>query len=318
VDAIGKEVTGIQAFAPDVTKRYQVTVKGKNTNTQIIGTLAAYSTVRNVEIDSGSFITDAHNRSLAKVAVIGPTTSTDLFGEGADPVGQSIRINSMNFTIIGVTKTKGGTGFGNQDDKIIIPLSVMTHYFSGNDYVNTISISALNEEGMVTLQADVTALLLKRHHITNPQLADFSVQNQADIIAAASSVTGTFTIFLGAVAGISLVVGGIGIMNMMLTTVTERTREIGLRKAIGAKNRDISIQFLVEAIVLTFVGGVVGVGLGMLISFFVSNVVNIATSTSPSSILLSFGVSALIGIIFGYYPARRASLLNPIEALRHE
>jgi putative ABC transport system permease protein len=194
----------------------------------------------------------------------------------------------------------------------------MTHYFAGNDSVNTISISALSEEEMVTIQADVTALLLKRHKITNPQLADFSVLNQSDIVATATSVTGTFTIFLGAVAGISLLVGGIGIMNMMLTTVTERTREIGLRKAIGAKNRDISIQFLVEAVVLTFVGGAIGIALGMLVSFFVSSFINIATSTSASSIFLSFGVSALIGIVFGYYPARRASLLNPIEALRHE
>jgi putative ABC transport system permease protein len=224
----------------------------------------------------------------------------------------------MNFTVIGVTKAKGGTGFSNQDDKFIIPLSVMTHYFAGNDSVNTISISALSEEEMVTIQADVTALLLKRHKITNPQLADFSVLNQSDIVATATSVTGTFTIFLGAVAGISLLVGGIGIMNMMLTTVTERTREIGLRKAIGAKNRDISIQFLVEAVVLTFVGGAIGIALGMLVSFFVSSFINIATSTSASSIFLSFGVSALIGIVFGYYPARRASLLNPIEALRHE
>lgn len=318
VEAISKEVGGILAVAPDVTKRYQVTAKGKNTNTQVIGTTDAYSVVRNAEVDSGSFITEAHNRSMAKVAVIGPTTRDDLFGADVNPIGQTVRISGMNFTIVGMTKAKGGTGFSNQDDKIIIPLSVMTHYLSGNDYVNTISISAQNEGDMVTIQADVTALLLKRHHITNPQLADFSVLNQSDIVATATSVTGTFTVFLGAVAGISLIVGGIGIMNMMLTTVTERTREIGLRKAIGAKNKDISIQFLIEAVVLTFVGGAIGIALGLLISFLVSSVMNIATSVSASSILLSFGVSALIGIVFGYYPARRASLLNPIEALRHE
>lgn len=318
VNAIVSDITNVKGVAPDVTKRYQVTARGKNTNTQIIGTLSAYSVVRNIEVESGVFITDAHNRGMSKVAVIGPTTRDDLFGIGADPIGQTVKINNVSFTVVGVTKAKGGSGFSNQDDKIIIPLSVMTNYFAGNDFVNTISISANREEDMVQIQAGVTALLLKRHKISNPQAADFSVLNQSDIVATASAVTGTFTVFLGAVAGISLVVGGIGIMNMMLTTVTERTREIGLRKAIGAKNKDISMQFLVEAIVITFVGGFFGVLLGMLVSLLVSKVANIATTVAPSAVLLSFGVSALIGIVFGYYPARRASQLNPIEALRHE
>lgn len=316
--AIANSVGNISAVAPDITKRYQVTAKGANTNTQIIGTLASYAQVRNIPLDTGSFITDNHNRSMTKVAIIGPTTRDDLFGENSDPIGQTIRINNITFTVIGLMASKGGTGFGNQDDRIIIPLSVMEHYFAGSDYVNTISISALSQDDMTAIQSDVTALLLARHHINNPMLADFSVLNQSDIVATATSVTTTFTIFLGAVAGISLIVGGIGIMNMMLTTVTERTREIGLRKAIGAKNRDISTQFLVEAVVLTFVGGVIGIIVGITVSLLVSKVANIATSTSLSSILLSFGVSAAIGIIFGYYPARRASLLNPIVALRHE
>jgi putative ABC transport system permease protein len=318
VTSITDQVTNTKAVAPDVTKRYQVTAGGKNTNTQIVGTVASYQVARNIEVDTGSFITDAHNRSLSKVAVIGPTTRDDLFGVGADPTGQTIRINNVMFTIVGVLKAKGGSGFANQDDKIVIPLTVMSRYFAGNDYVNTISISANSEADMVQIQADVTSLLLKRHKISNPQAADFSVLNQSDIVATASAVTGTFTIFLGAVAGISLVVGGIGIMNMMLTTVTERTREIGLRKAIGAKNKDISLQFLLEAIVITFVGGFFGVILGLLVSYAVSSFANIATTVAPSAVLLSFGVSALIGIVFGYYPARRASLLNPIEALRHE
>jgi putative ABC transport system permease protein len=318
VQAVSAQVANVKAVAPDVTKRYQVTAKGKNTNTQIIGTTADYAVARNTEVESGSFITDAHNRTMSKIAVIGPTTRDDLFGVDVDPIGQTIRINNVTFTIVGVLKAKGGSGFSNQDDKIIIPLTVMTRFFSGNEYVNTISISASSEGDMVQIQNDVTELLLKRHKINNPQAADFSVLNQSDIVATATSVTGTFTVFLGAVAGISLVVGGIGIMNMMLTTVTERTREIGLRKAIGAKNRDISMQFLLEAIVITFVGGFFGVLLGLLVSFVVSSVANIATTVAFSSIMLSFGVSALIGIVFGYYPARRASLLNPIEALRHE
>jgi putative ABC transport system permease protein len=316
--AIKESVQNIQAIAPDITKRYQVATKGKNTNTQVIGTLSDYAMVRNIEVDTGSFITDTHERSLSRVAVLGPTTAIDLFGEGNDPLGQTVRINGLVFTVIGITKAKGGTGFNNQDDRIIIPLSTMSRYLAGSEYVNTISISANSQDAMVTLQNDVTALLLSRHKITNPLQADFSVLNQSDIVATATSVTTTFTVFLGAVASISLLVGGIGIMNMMLTTVTERTREIGLRKAIGAKNKDIRLQFLLEALMLTFVGGAIGIVLGSIISFLVSSLMNIATSTSLSSILLSFSVSAAIGVVFGYYPARQASALNPIDALRHE
>ena len=194
----------------------------------------------------------------------------------------------------------------------------MQQLFTGNKYVSTISVEADSSSDMADVQSQITALLLQRHNIADPANADFSTLNQADIVATASSVTGIFTELLAAVAGISLVVGGIGIMNMMLTTVTERTREIGLRKAFGAKKSDISTQFLVEAVSLTFIGGVIGVILGMLVSYAVSTFANIQTSTSLNSILLAFGVSAAIGIIFGYYPARRAASLNPIEALRYE
>jgi putative ABC transport system permease protein len=317
-DAIKKEISGIKNVAPDLSSRYQVTSKGKNTNTSVVGTVSVYTAVRNVEIDSGTFITDQHVRSLSKVAVIGATTRADLFAEGIDPIGQTIRIKNIEFKVVGVTKSKGGSGFGNQDDVIYVPLSSAQRFLAGDMYVTTISVQAESAETMTQTQQDISTLLLARHHITDATLADFNILNQADIVATASSVTSTFTILLAAVAGISLIVGGIGIMNMMLTNVTERTREIGLRKAIGATAADISRQFLAEAIALTFVGGFVGVVLGWLIAYAFTALNIITTTVSTSSILLAFGVSALIGIVFGYYPARRAAKLNPIDALRYE
>ena len=317
-DAIAKNITEAQAVAPELSGRYQVTSRGKNTNTSIVGTTSAYPGVRNIQIDTGSFITDQHVRSLSKVAVIGPTTRDDLFGEGVDPIGQVVRIKGVEFKIIGVTKAKGGSGFGSQDDMIFIPLSSAQRFLAGDTYVTTISVQAKNAESMATIQEDITTLLLEQHHISDPTQADFSTFNQADIVATASSVTSTFTILLAAVAGISLLVGGIGIMNMMLTTVTERTREIGLRKAIGAKKRDISKQFLVEAIMLTCTGGIVGIVLGWSLSFIITYLGVLQTSVTLSSVLLAFGVSTTIGIVFGYYPARRAAGLNPIDALRYE
>ncbi|KKU89452.1 MAG: ABC transporter, permease protein [Candidatus Wolfebacteria bacterium GW2011_GWA2_47_9b] len=269
-DAIIKEVSLAKAVAPEISGRYQITSKGKNTNTSVIGTTAAYLSIRNIEIDFGSFITDQNVRSLSKVAVLGPTTRDDLFGEGVDAVGQTIRIKNIEFKVIGIAKTKGGSGFSNPDDTIFIPLSSAQRFLAGDTYVTTISVQAESAESMTDIQQQISVLLMERHHISDMTLADFNIMNQADIIATASTITQTFTILLAAIAGISLVVGGIGIMNMMLTTVTERTREIGLRKAIGAKKRDISLQFLIEAIILTFIGGFVGVLLGWMVSFGVT------------------------------------------------
>lgn len=316
--AIEKEVAGIKALAVETSRRYQVTAKGQNTNTSVDGTTISYPTVRNLEMDQGIFFTASQSSSLAKVAVMGPSTRDDLFGAGINPVGQTIRINQVSFKVIGLTKSKGGTGFGNQDDMIFIPITTAQRYLSGGNYVSTISVQAQSQSGLTDLQSQISALLLKRHKISNPNQADFQILNQADIVATASSVTGTFTLLLGAIAGISLIVGGIGIMNMMLTNVTERTREIGLRKAIGAKRTDISRQFLTEAVMLTFIGGFFGIVLGWLAATAVTKFANITTSIAPSSIALAFGVSAAIGIVFGYYPARRAARLNPIEALRYE
>jgi putative ABC transport system permease protein len=316
--AIQSQVQNVAGVAPEIQARKQVTAKGTNTNTTIIGTGPEYVTVRNFDIDDGTFISDANVRSNAKVAVLGPTTRDDLFGAGAEAVGQTIRIGQVDFKIIGVTKAKGGSGFQNPDDAVYIPYTSDELYLQGNQYLSDISVSAASADAMTQVQNDLTTLLLERHHINDPTQADFSTVNQADIIAAAGSVTQTFTLLLGAVAGISLLVGGIGIMNMMLTTVTERTKEIGLRKAIGATGGDINKQFLAEAVALTFLGGLIGVVLGWIVAQIVSASGLIQTTVSLSSVLLAFGVSALIGIVFGYYPARRASRLNPIDALRYE
>ena len=322
-DAIAEQVSNVGAVSGEFTGRYQVAAAGANTNTSVDGVDAAYATIRNLTIDQGSFITDNQSESLAKVAVIGPTVVTDLFGATAvasDALGQNIRINNIQFTIVGVTKTKGASGIGSTDTTVFIPLGTAMQYFAGNGnaFLSTIDIEASSQGAMTQVQNDVTSLLLTRHNISDPTKADFSILNQTDLVSAASSVTGTLTTLLAAVAGISLIVGGIGIMNMMLTTVTERMREIGLRKAIGATKKDINNQFLSEAIALTFIGGVIGIALGWSISFVVSASGLVPAQVTLSSVLLAFGVSAAIGIVFGWYPARRASNLNPIDALRYE
>lgn len=318
VEAIQGSVALVKDIAPENTGSYQITAKGTNTRTRVVGVTASYTGVRNVEISDGSFISDQNSKSMSKVAVLGPTTRDDLFGVDASAIGQTIRIKGIEFKIIGITKSKGGTGFGSQDDVIYVPLTTAQKFLAGNDYLTTISVQANDQKSMTEMQSEITSLLLERHHISDPTLADFSILNQADIAASASSITNTLTILLGSIAGISLVVGGIGIMNMMLTTVTERTREIGLRKSIGAKRKDITFQFLSEAVMLTFLGGIFGVILGWILSLGVSKFGGITTKISLFSVLLAFGASALIGILFGYYPAKRAAKLNPIEALRYE
>lgn len=317
-DAIKDEVTNIKGVAADVSKRYQVTAGDKNTNTSVVGTEPDYSIVRSISIDSGSFVTEQQVKSTSKIAILGPTTRDDLFGENADAIGKTIRINGVNFKVVGITKAKGGSGFNSPDDAIYIPITTAQRYLSGNKYLSSINVAAQDEDSMVSVQTQVNNLLLTRHKISDSLSADFSIINQNDIVSAASSITSTLTTLLAGIAGISLLVGGIGIMNMMLTTVTERTREIGLRKAIGAKKKNIITQFLFEAIMLTFLGGIFGIILGWLASLILSKVVGITGQVTLYSILLAFGVSAAVGIIFGYYPARRAASLNPIEALRYE
>ena len=318
-NAITTQVSNVAEVAREVSSRKQVVASGTNTNTTIMGTEPSYMTVRNVSIDEGNFISDQDVTNGAKVAVLGPTTRDDLFGvDSTNAVGQKIRISGIEYSVIGITMAKGGSGFSNVDDMIYIPYTTAQRYISGNKYLSEIDVSAQSSSVSAQVETDITTLLTNRHNITDPTKVDFNILNQADIIATASSVTGTFTALLAAVAGISLLVGGIGIMNMMLTTVTERTREIGLRKAIGAKKQDINKQFLIEATLLTFTGGLTGVILGWLISFGVTYLGIIQASVSISSIILAFCVSTAIGLVFGYYPARRAGSLNPIDALRYE
>jgi putative ABC transport system permease protein len=306
-----------KAVAPIVQTRAQVVTGSRNSNVTILGVTDSYADVTSLSIDDGNFITDSQNRSYSKVVVLGPSIKETLFGDD-EAVGKKVKVKTNSYTVVGITKSKGGSGFQNPDEYIYMPLSTASQYLTGGSSVGSISVTTEKSEDMSELQAQITALLLERHNITDPQLADFRIFNQAELLSTISSVTQVFTILLGSVAGISLLVGGIGIMNMMLTSVKERTREIGLRKAIGARDSDIRKQFLLEAVVITITGGVMGILLGISASLLVSYSGLIAAVVSPSSVVLSFSVSVIIGIIFGYYPAKKAATLNPIEALRYE
>ncbi len=311
-------VEGVKAVAPEISRRYQLAAKGTNTNTQVVGTTPAYLGVRNVTVETGAFFSESQLASRAKVAVIGPTVRDDLFGADASPIGSQLRINGLLFTVVGVTAAKGGSGFANQDDLVLVPLTTAATFLAGSDNVGTIAVQATDANAMANAQVGITSVLLSRHRISDPVAADFSVLNQADLVSAASSVTNTFTTLLASIAGISLLVGGIGIMNMMLTTVTERTREIGLRQAIGAEKGEIVGQFLGEAVLLTLLGGLIGILIGYGIARLLQTLTQLPTTVAWSSVFLACGVSVGIGLVFGFYPARRAAGLNPIQALRYE
>lgn len=313
-----EQITTINSVSPELQRRGQAVAGRNNTNTQIYGVTPSYATVRKIGLSSGVFISQNDVESAAKVAVLGPQVVTDLFGEGSDPVGQSVRLEGQSFRIAGITVVKGGSGFMNQDDMVFIPLTTAQKIVFGVNYLSTISLEAKSQAVMTQAQNEVGYFLLARHRISDPTQADFSIMSQADILSTASSVTGTFTALLSGIAAISLIVGGIGIMNIMLVTVTERTREIGLRKALGAKKTIITQQFLLESIILTGAGGILGMIIGILGSLIISHFISLPFTVSATAILLAIGVSGAIGIIFGWYPATRAANLQPIEALRYE
>lgn len=310
--------TDIQSVSPEILRRAQVVAGRNNTNTQIVGVLPAYQYVHNITVQNGSFIADKDVTGQGKVAVVGPTVASNLFGDSANPIGQSIRINKISFRIIGITTSKGGSGFQNQDDLVFVPLTTAQKQLFGVSFIGSIAIQVKNPDSMNMVRDQIGYFLINRHKITDPANADFTIFSQSDVLGAAAQVTSIFTTLLGGIAAISLLVGGIGIMNIMLVTVTERTREIGLRKALGAKRKDIIFQFLMEAVMLTIVGGILGMILGIVISFVVSFFISLPFVLSFYSILLAMGVSGCIGILFGWYPARKASNLSPIEALRYE
>ena len=316
--ATSPKITTILSVSPEFSRRFQLIASANNSNTNVLGVTPTYVDIHKLSLSDGNFITQRDVDSMNKVAVVGPTTATNLFGDGTNPIGLSLRIGKQTFKIIGVTNAKGGTGFNNPDDQVYVPLSTMQKQLAGVNYLSSIAVEAKSSEVMVQAQDELGYLLLELHHKTDPTQADFTILSQQEILSTVSQVTGTFTTLLGGIAAISLLVGGIGIMNIMLVTVTERTREIGLRQALGAKKKTIVTQFLVESVILTFFGGILGMIFGISVSYGLSLFMGFPIAISPGSILLSMGVSGAIGIIFGLYPARRAADLQPIEALRYE
>ncbi len=312
------QITSIRNVSPEYSRRTQVTAGRNNTNTQITGVYPQYAAIRKVVMSSGVFISDRDVGSMTKVAVLGPQAATNLFGDEIAPIGQSIRVNSQTLRVIGITVSKGGTGFNNPDDSVYVPLPTAQKQIFGVNTLSTIAVEAKSQEVMTQAQDEIGYFLLGRHKLNDPASADFVIFSQNDILNTASQITGTFTALLGGIAAISLFVGGIGIMNIMLVTVTERTREIGLRKALGAQKKNIITQFLLEAVLLTIAGGFIGMILGVGVSYLLSVLIKIPFTVSPISIVLAIGVSGAIGILFGWYPARKAANLQPIEALRYE
>ncbi len=309
--------------------RLNLQAAGKTWNAPINGVTTDYPTVRDWKVEQGEFFSESDLRLNQQVAILGPATAANLYGDDASPVGQPLqiragfgsRIRVLTFKVVGVLESKGGGfGFFNRDDQVIIPLTTAQRVLFGfnNTRLSSITLKAESADAMADTVQQITDVLLIRHRISDPANADFTVVNQNDTLKALSDITGTFTLLLGAIGGISLLVGGIGIMNIMLVSVTERTREIGIRKAIGARRVDILTQFLIEAIGLTGVGGVVGIGLGTGISQLVQAQSGIAAIVTVGTIAVAVGVSVGIGILFGLYPAMRASRLHPIDALRYE
>ena len=316
IEAVG---SAVKAVAPSAGRNAQVVYGPGNTSTTVTGTTAEYAAIRSVSTERGRFLTQADVDQYARVAVVGPTVVQNLMGSpDADIVGKIVKLNNVPFQVIGVTASQGSSGFQNNDDMIFVPITTAQARLIGNKYVRQIFIEAASADLMQTAQDEVTMALRRAHTIQAGQPDDFSIMNQAEVLQTMQGVTQTMTMLLGGIAAISLLVGGIGIMNIMLVSVTERTREIGIRKAIGAKGRDILMQFLIEAVVLSILGGGIGIILGWGGSKLIGKILNMAASVSASSVLMAFAFSAAIGIVFGVFPARKAAGMDPIDALRYE
>jgi putative ABC transport system permease protein len=315
--AIEKECPAVALVSPGTRTTAQVVYANQNWFTAINGVGPAYQEIRAWPVESGRFITSQDVDAVAKVAIVGKTVVENLFS-GGDPIGQIIRIKKVPFMVVGVLSSKGQVMGRDQDDVILIPYTTAQSRIMGITHVNDISISAISEKASQEAQTQITELLRKRHRIQPGQEDDFSVRSQLETAAAAEESSRTMTMLLASIASVSLVVGGIGIMNIMLVSVTERTHEIGIRMAVGAQEKDILLQFLIEAIVLSLVGGVIGIGAGILSARLISHLAGWPTVISPASMILSFIFAGLVGIFFGLYPARKASRLDPIEALRYE
>ena len=320
-NAIG-DLEDINAFAPISTGNAQIVYAGNNWNTSIVGTTPPYFSIRGWNVDSGNLFTDADIRSASRVALVGKTVVENVFGDDIDPIGKTIRIKKSPFLIVGVLETKGQSFDGrDQDDTIIVPITTAQRKLFGNQIpgsVRMIMAQAKSEKYMGVAEDAINDLIRQRHNIRENTESDFSVRNLTAMAKTASDTAKTMSMLLGAIASISLLVGGIGIMNIMLVSVTERTREIGIRMAIGAREKDILLQFLLEACVISIVGCVIGVGLGLGGALLVKKMVGAEILISMQSIVLAFSVAASVGVFFGYYPASKAAKLHPIEALRYQ
>jgi putative ABC transport system permease protein len=317
-DAISQKVGGLTGVSPVVSGNSQIIAGSQNWSTRVQAVAPEYLTINDWKIAQGSVFTVDDNTNSNNVAVLGQTVATNLFPNGQSPIGQLVRIRNVPFTVIGVLASKGSSGFGDQDDTVMIPFLTGQVRLFGATSINQIVVQVGDANQITTVSSEITALLRQRHQLQTSAADDFSIRNNTDIISRVSSVSDTMTMLLGGVAAVSLVVGGIGIMNIMLVSVTERTREIGIRLAIGAQPGDVLAQFLVEAVVLSVLGGVIGILVGATVALLLPVVAGWTTVLPWNAIVLSFAVSAAIGMFFGIYPARKASQLDPIVALRYE
>jgi len=314
-DAIAS-LADVAAVAPQVSTQAVVVAGDKNTTTSVVGTTADYLAVRTYEIWQGSFLTDVANQESLRVAVLGSTTADDL-GLDENAIGSEILVGGIPFRVVGILQSKGSSGIGSQDDQVLIPIATAQRYFVSGTKVRSIAVSVASADQIALTKARLTTLLQERHG-TNGTNDDFNISDQAQLLDTFSSVTGLLTLLLAGIASISLVVGGIGIMNIMLVSVRERTREIGIRKAIGARGSDILLQFLVEALVLSLLGGLIGIVLGVAASAVIAAIAGWGFSFSPITVVVAVGFSLVVGVVFGVWPARQAARLDPITALRYE